>query len=92
VNLGDSYYAFRRGDDDGEQRLAHCLGRIEGYLARGPRPYTLADVSYLPWVLRARDMLGFDLSPYPAIEGWLAQLLKRPAVAAEVDVIAALAR
>jgi glutathione S-transferase len=92
VNLGDAYYALRRGDDDGADRLAHCLGRIEGYLQRGPRPYTLADIAYLPWVLRARDMLGFDLSPYPAIEGWLAQLLERPAVAAEVDVIAALPR
>lgn len=91
-NLGDAYYALRRGDDDGAERLAHCLGRLEQYLQRGPRPYTLADIAYLPWVLRARDMLGFDLSPYRAIEGWLAQLLERPAVAAEVDVIAALPR
>jgi glutathione S-transferase len=92
INLGDSYYALRRGDEDGAERLAHCLGRIEQYLQRGPRPYTLADIAYLPWVLRSRDMLGVDLSPYPAIEGWLAELLERPAVAAEVDVIAALPR
>jgi glutathione S-transferase len=92
TNLGDAYYAFRRGDDDGEERLGHCLGRLEQYARRGPRPYTLADIAYLPWVLRVRDMLGVDLSTYPAIETGLGQLLERPAVAAEVDVIAALPR
>lgn len=91
-NLGDAYYARRRGDGDGEERLASCLGRIERYAQRGRRPYTLADIAYLPWLLRARDMLGVDLSAYPAIEAWLGELLERPAVAAEVDVIAALPR
>jgi glutathione S-transferase len=89
-NLGDAYYAFRRGDADGADRLAHCLGFIERFVARGPRPYTLADIAYLPWVIRARDMLGFDLSPYPAIEAWLGELLERPAVAQEAGVVAAL--
>jgi glutathione S-transferase len=91
-NLGDAYYALRRGDPDGAERLAHCLSFVDRYLQRGPRPYTLADIAYLPWGLRARDMLGVDLSSYPALEGWLAQLLERPAVAAEADVIAALPR
>jgi glutathione S-transferase len=91
-NLGDAYYALRRGDENGAERLAHCLGRLEQYLQRGPRPYTLADIAYLPWVVRARDMLGVDLSPYPALSGWLAELSARPAVAAEIDVVAALPR
>ena len=90
-NLGDAYYALRRGDEDGTDRLAHCLGFVEHYLASGPRPYTLADIAYLPWVLRARDMLGFDLSPFPALESWLGVLLERPAVAVEAGVVAALA-
>jgi glutathione S-transferase len=91
-NLGDAYYALRRGDDDGAERLSHCLVKLEGYLQRGPRPYTLADISYLPWIVRARDMLGVDLSPYPALSGWLAELSARPAVAAEIEVVAALPR
>ena len=91
-NLGDAYYALRRGDDNGADRLAHCLSFIERYLSRGPRPYTLADIAYLPWVVRARDMLGFDLSQFPATESWLDELSARPAVAAETDVVAALAR
>ena len=92
LNLGDAYYAFRRGEEHGAERLAHCLGLIDRFVARKPRAYTLADIAYLPWVLRARDMLGFDLSGFSAIEGWLAQLLERPAVAAEADVVAALPR
>jgi glutathione S-transferase len=92
LNLGDAYYSFRRGEGHGAERLAHCLGLIDRSLARGRRSYTLADIAYLPWVLRARDMLGFDLSGFPAIESWLAQLLERPAVAAEADVVAALPR
>ena len=92
LNLGDAYYAYRRGDENGAERLAHCLSRLEAYAQRGPRPYTLADISYLPWIVRARDMLGVDLSPYPAIVGGLAELSARPAVAAEIDVVAALSR
>ena len=45
---------------------------------------------YLPWVLRARDMLGLQLDPYPALSGWLERQLARPAVAAEAEVVAAL--
>jgi glutathione S-transferase len=92
VNLGDAYYSLRRGEEHGEERLAHCLGFVERFLASGARAYTLADIAYLPWVPRARDMLGFDLSPYPALSGWLAELSARPAVAAEIDVVAALPR
>jgi glutathione S-transferase len=92
LNLGDAYYSLRRGEEHGAERLAHCLAFIERLLAAGgARQYTLADIAYLPWVLRARDMLGFDLSEFPAIESWLALLLERPAVAAEADVVAALA-
>jgi glutathione S-transferase len=90
-NLGDAYYSLRRGEEHGAERLAHCLSFIDRYLAAaGPKPYTIGDIAYLPWVLRARDMLGVDLSSFPAIEGWVGELLERPAVAAEADVIAAL--
>ena len=54
--LGDDYYSHRRGEEHGAERLAHCLGFIERYLAgAGPTPYTLATIAYLPWVLRARE-------------------------------------
>jgi glutathione S-transferase len=92
TNLGDAYYSLRRGEEHGAERLAHCLGFVERFLSEGPRPYTLADIAYLPWVLRARDMLGVDLSDYPALDRWLGELLERPAVAAEADVVATLPR
>jgi glutaredoxin len=40
VNLGDAYYAFRRGEDGGEERLAHCLGRLEQFAQRSPTSRT----------------------------------------------------
>jgi len=52
--------------------------------------YSLADIAYVPWVLRARDMLGVDLDPYPALLDWLGRMLERPAVAAEAQVVATL--
>lgn len=90
--LGDSYYAFRRGDDDGEQRLARCLTFLDRGLAGWTLDYGLADIAYLPWLIRLRDLLGFDLSAYPALVERLERLCERPAVAAELDVVMALAR
>ena len=50
----------------------------------------LADIAYVPWVLRARESLGVELGGYEALSGWLARLLDRPAVAAEAALVAAL--
>jgi glutathione S-transferase len=87
------YYALRRGEDDGSA-FAVELARIDSVLAVQPwlagREYSLADIAYVPWVLRARDMLGVDLDPYPALSDWLGRMLERPAVAAEAQVVAAL--
>jgi glutathione S-transferase len=44
----------------------------------------------VPWLLRARESLGVDLAPFPALAGWLERLLERPAVSAEAAVVAAL--
>jgi Glutathione S-transferase, N-terminal domain len=78
-NLGDDYYAFRRGDDND----------LQGKLARLDVGASLfSDLAYVPWVIRARDMLGIDL---PARIGeWLAELEQRPSVAAEAAVVRAL--
>jgi glutathione S-transferase len=78
-NLGDDYYAFRRGDPND---LAGKLERLEV----GQSLY--ADIAYVPWVIRARDMLG--VAPPPRLSAWLDELGRRPAVAAEVDVVRSL--
>jgi len=43
------------------------------------------DIAYLPWVIRARDMLGVTLPQHVA--DWLADLERRPSVAAEVEIV-----
>ena len=78
-HLGDDYYAFRRGDGND---LAGRLERLEV----GQSLY--ADIAYVPWVIRARELLGVAL---PArIEVWLDELARRPSIAAELDVVRAL--
>jgi len=79
ANLGDDYYAFRRGDAN---ELADRLAGLEV----GESLY--ADFAYVPWVIRARDMLGVDL---PARLGsWLDELARRPSVAAEIETVRSL--
>jgi glutathione S-transferase len=54
------------------------------------REFGLADIAYVPWLLRARDRMGVQLGHFGALGDWLARLSERPAIAAELDVVAAL--
>ena len=56
----------------------------------GGREYGLADIAFVPWILRSRDMLGVGLDSYPALQDWLERLEARPAVLAESALVAAL--
>ena len=88
------YYALRRGEDGALPRFREQLARLdralEGRPWLGGAEFGLADAAYLPWLLRARDLLGVELDPFPALSAWLDRLLARPAVAAEAEVVAAL--
>jgi glutathione S-transferase len=88
------YYALRRGESYGRGLFAEQLQRLDARLEQLPwlsgAAYGLADIAYVPWLLRARDRLGIDLGPYPALAEWLSQLLARPAVAEEEHVVAEL--
>ena len=77
--LGDEYYAFRRGDEN---------ALLERLAAFDPPSYGFAAIAYLPWILRARDMLGVELPGHVA--EWLADVSERSAVREELDVLAAL--
>ena len=94
-DLGDPYYAMRRGEPAALERLAGALGWLDVMLAAAPylagRAFGLADISYLPWLLRLRDLMGVSLDPYPALVDWLDRCCERPAVAAEVETVASLA-
>jgi stringent starvation protein A len=93
-DLTDPYYAFRRGERGAREQLDAVLGRLDTLL--GERPYLggmeygLADIAYVPWLLRARDMLGVELDAFPALADWLARLEERPAIAVEAGIVAAL--
>jgi glutathione S-transferase len=77
--LGDDYYAFRRRDENA------FPDRLRAF---DPPLYGFAAIAYLPWILRARDMLGVQLPAH--LEEWLAEVSERPAVREELAVLAAL--
>ena len=77
--LGDDYYAFRRGESNA---LDERLQSFE------PPEYGFAAIAYVPWVIRARDLLGVELPQH--VGEWLARLSERRAVREELEVVAAL--
>jgi glutathione S-transferase len=88
------YYALRRGEDRAAARFDAELDKLDAALTErawlGGSEYGLADIAYVPWVLRARDTLGVSLERFPAVAAWLERLAERPSIAMEADVIAAL--
>lgn len=86
------YYALRRGDDGAGAAFDRALGNLEMLLAGQPylggREYGLADIAYVPWVLRARDRLGVELTRFSAVLQWVERLAERPAIAAELELVA----
>ena len=90
----DPYYAFRRGEDGADERFLSAIAQLNVALSERPylggAEYGLADIAYVPWLLRARDMLGVDFDGFPSLTAWLARLEERPAIAAEAGIVAAL--
>ena len=93
VRLGADYYALRRGEQSQlDKQLRNLDAALEAQPFLSGREYGLADIGYVPWILRARSNLGVDLEPYPAISAWLERLSERPAIAAELELTVALGR
>jgi glutathione S-transferase len=92
--LSKPYYALRREEDGARERLDAELAKLNAVLDAQPylsgRAYGLADVAYVPWIVRARDRMGVELRSLGALAEWLDRLSARPAIAAELDVVAAL--
>jgi len=78
--LGDDYYAFRARDF---HLLEH---RLENLPVGGS---LFADFAYVPWVMRLREFHGFPLPE--RVGDWLDELSLRPSVAAELDLVRAVA-
>jgi glutathione S-transferase len=92
--LSKPYYALRRGDDGARERLDAALATLDLVLQErlflSGREFGLADVAYVPWILRARDRMDVDLQRFPALSDWVGRLERRPSIAAELDVVASL--
>jgi len=90
--LSRPYYALRREEEGAADRFGAALGRLDAVLQEQPylsgREFGLADTAYVPWILRARDRLGFDLGSFVALSDWLERLTARPSIAAEIDLVA----
>jgi glutathione S-transferase len=88
------YYALRRGDEGARKRLDAQLASLAARLERQPflsgRAFGLADVAYVPWILRARERMVVSLEPFPALADWVDRLTERPSIAAESELVAAL--
>ena len=93
-DLSRPYYALRRGEEGARTRLDEQLAKLDALLEAQPfltgRAFGLADVAYLPWIVRARDRMDVDLEPFASLAQWLERVSERPSVAAELDVVAAL--
>ena len=79
TNLGDDYYAFRRGDSNELEAKLIALDVGESLYAA---------IAYAPWVIRARDMLGVELPQ--RLARWLDELARRPSIAAEIETVRSL--
>jgi glutathione S-transferase len=92
--LSRPYYALRRGEEGAAERLDAQLALLAERLEAQPfltgRAFGLADVAYVPWILRARDRMGVSLEGFPALAEWVARLSERPSIAAETELVAAL--
>jgi RNA polymerase-associated protein len=95
-DFGDAYYARRRKEPGADARLADALRSLDGFLNGTPyltgRAFGLADLSYLPWLLRLRDLYDVPLDDYPSIVRWIDACSERPSVQAELETVASLPR
>jgi len=95
-DLGDPYYDLLRDRSPAARpRLERQLDRLDELLAGQPYlsggGFGLADVAYLPWIVRAETRLGVDVRAHTELAGWLERSSERPSVREELDVVARLA-
>jgi glutathione S-transferase len=92
--LSRPYYALRRAEEGAAERFNGALAELDGLLELqtflSGQGFGLADVAYIPWILRARDRMDVELTPFPALAEWVTRLEQRSSIAAEREVVDAL--
>jgi glutathione S-transferase len=92
--IGDAYYALRRdrSSPSAGNDLDGALDHLDHLLTQQPflsgAEYGLADCAYVPWLLCAEASLSVDVRARSGLQGWLGRLEERPAVAAELSLLA----
>ena len=94
--FGQHYYSLRRGDESARARLDESLRELDAALAEQPYlgggGFGLADAAYAPWILRLPSIVDVETGSYAALTEWIERLGERTSVAAEVEIVGALAR
>lgn len=94
VSFSDTYYGWRYRSEPAE-KLNEQLDRLDRRLAFHPylvgRQLTLADIGYVPWILRA-EQRGIPVRRFERIAAWLDRLGKRASIAAEITTVEGLPR
>ncbi len=93
--LGDPYYLLRRerSSQSAREALDVALDHLESLTGQQPflsgEAYGLADCAYVPWLLRAEAILDVEVRSRSSLAAWLDRVQRRPAVAAELALVAA---
>jgi glutathione S-transferase len=93
--LGDPYYRRRRerSSQPACEAFEGALDHLEALFGEQPylsgEAYGLADCAYVPWLLRAEASLDVDVRSRSSLAAWLDRVEHRPAVAAELALVAA---
>ena len=79
-------------DGDTAEALDAELAKLDSALTASPflagTQFSLADIAYVPWIIRAEARAGVDLGRHENLRGWLGRLAERPPIAAELEVAA----
>ena len=92
--LSAPYYRVKNGRasaqelDEALAALDRSVGARE-YLVGSS--YSLADIAYVPWLIRAEVLLGADVRAHASLRRWLTALEQREAIRAELELVGGLA-
>ena len=71
------------------------LAKLDTALAKSPylagAKFSQADIAYVPWIIRAEARAGVDFGSHENLREWLRRLTERRSIAAELEVVAAIA-
>lgn len=93
ATLSGPYYRLKNGRS-GPEDLQATLAALDGLLSRqdylAGSSYTLADIAYVPWIIRSEILLDVAVREHEHVGAWLARLEEREPVRAEVEVVGSL--